>query len=581
MSIALYGIGICNKIEIGNVHWLRSHQPEIFQFKISEHHLKHEEIRYQNALKATRNHFSKIRERLPPASQDIDAFIDTHLLMLDDASLSNEPIKLIHHYQCNAEWALKLQHENLMAVFNDINDPYLRARKDDVYHVVSQIQSFLLNQHSTTELLMDQHFEGFIIFANDLSPAEMALLQQQNIAGFVTEHGGPLSHTAILARSLDIAAIVGLNNSHHFVKQQELVILDSQQGVVIVAPDADSLAYYKNRQRQLLLRRRELDKLKSRPAISQDGQLIALLANVELPEDVQILQRIATGGIGLYRTEFLYMNTQQPPDEEQQYQVYRQLMEQMQGLPVTIRTLDLGADKQVDGGRRDIPLATNPALGLRAIRLCLRDPKLFHPQLRAILRASAFGSVRILIPMLTNVQELLQVLKLIDEMKRQLKQQGLAFDPNIPIGGMIEVPAAAVTANLFAEYLDFFSIGTNDLIQYTLAIDRVDDAVNYLYDPLHPAVLKLIKMTIDAGRKAQIPVAMCGEMAGDSRYTQLLLGLGLTEFSMHPSALLEIKEIIHRSHIQMLQQQVPHLLNYTHSQQIADELAKISGQSCH
>jgi phosphotransferase system enzyme I (PtsI) len=353
------------------------------------------------------------------------------------------------------------------------------------------------------------------------------------------------------------------------------VIVDGRQGVILVGLDERILRYYRHKQQEERREQRELNKLKGQPAVTRDGALIGLHANIELPEDAVAVREVAADGIGLYRTEFLFMNRTDFPDEEEHLASYLHVIKTLEGKPITIRTADLGADKQVDGGRGG-PVCTNPALGLRAIRMCLKDLAMFRPQLRAILRASAYGPVRMMIPMLCAIHEVFQVLRLVAETKQELLDRGLAFDAKLPVGGMIEIPAAAVCADQFARYLDFLSIGTNDLIQYTLAIDRVDDEINYLYDPLHPAVLTLIRHTIRAGRRAGIPVSLCGEMAGDPHYTRLLLGLGLTEFSMHPSNLLEVKRAIQDSDVGALTKTIQRLLRITDADKYAEILKGIA-----
>jgi phosphotransferase system enzyme I (PtsI) len=457
-------------------------------------------------------------------------------------------VKLIRERQCNAEWALKVQRDALVAVFEAMDDPYLSTRKDDIDHVVNRIQRILLKRQRLARGRRAQPLSDRIVFADDLTPADTVLMQHQGIAAFLTEFGGPNSHTAILARSLRIPAVVGLHGAQAYLRDEELVIIDGQRGVVIVDPDSTTIRHFERRRREIDRQVIARKRLRNSPVVTSDGETIELHANVELPSDMAAAAQVGATGIGLYRTEFLYMNREEPPDEEEQYRAYMKMVNALKGAPVTIRTLDLGADKQVDGSRPGAPVSSNPALGLRAVRLCLREQGLFRPQLRAILRVSARNPVRMMVPMLSNMQELLQVLQLIKECQRELKAEGKAFDPDMPVGAMIEVPAAAVCADLFARRLDFLSIGTNDLIQYTIAIDRIDDEVSYLYDPLHPAVLRLIQTTISAGKKAGIPVAMCGEMAGDARYTRLLLGLGLKEFSVHPNALLEVKQAINETH---------------------------------
>ncbi len=562
MSLLIAGIGVSREIAIGHAHILHRGELEVLEYAIPAPLIEDEISRFRNALEGARRQLREIRGRIPPQTRaDIAAFIDTHLLMLEDLTLTMAPEQLIRSKQCNAEWALKAQRDMLVQVFEEMDDAYLRTRKDDIDHVVTRIQRILLNQADTPGEIDDSRLHGSIVFADDLTPADTVLMQHQGVAGFVTEYGGPLSHTAIIARSLSIPAVVGVHNVRNYIHDGELVIVDGQRGVIYAGADDSIIEYYRQRQDQQAHRRTELSRLISQPAVTLDGRPISLQANIELTDDVDAVLQMNAEGVGLYRTEFLFMNRDDPPDEAEQLAEFIQVIERLNGLPLTIRTLDLGADKEVDGSSPGARPSTNPALGLRAVRLCLKDPSLFKPQLRAILRASACGPVRMMIPMLSTIQEILQILQLIRETKQQLELEGLKYDPNLPVGGMIEVPAAALSAEMFARHLDFLSIGTNDLIQYTLAIDRLDDEVNYLYDPLHPAVLRLISMVIEAGRKANIAVAMCGEMAGDICYTRLLLGLGLTEFSMQPASLLEVKRVVKNSDWKKLEQTVQDVLS--------------------
>ncbi|HRC71148.1 MAG TPA: phosphoenolpyruvate--protein phosphotransferase [Candidatus Competibacter sp.] len=582
MPFSLHGIGVSRGYAIGRTYLLQRNQPEITEYTIPDAIVEDEVQRFLNGLDLARQQLREIRTRVPPsASNDISAFIDTHLLMLGDVSLTEAPVNLIRSLKCNAEWALKVQRDLLVQVFEEMDDPYLRTRKDDVEHVVRRVQRILVTDDPAylTEAdyseLANSRLEGRIVVADDLTPADTILMQHQGVLAFVTEYGGPLSHTAILARSLGIPAVVGARNARSYLGNNEAVIVDGRQGVILVGLDERILRYYRHKQQEERRQQRELNKLKGKPAITRDGVTIRLQANIELPEDAVAVREVAADGIGLYRTEFLFMNRGDSPDEEEHLASYLHVIKVLEGSPITIRTADLGADKQVDGGRGG-PVCTNPALGLRAIRMCLKDLSMFRPQLRAILRASAYGPVRMMIPMLSTIQEVFQVLRLVADTKRELRERGLAFDERMPVGGMIEVPAAAVCAAQFARYLDFLSIGTNDLIQYTLAIDRVDDEINYLYDPLHPAVLMLIRNTIRAGQKAGISVSLCGEMAGDSRYTRLLLGLGLTQFSMHPAGLLEIKRVVQDSHVGELTKIARRLLHTTDADKYAELLKSVA-----
>jgi len=548
MIISLHGIGASKGIAIGKVHIVERGNTEVQEKRIPKTRVAGEVRRFRSALKGARTELEAVKERIPPdVGAEIAAFIDTHLLMLEDAALSSEPVRHIRAQRCNAEWALKLQRDALVSVFDAMDDPYLRTRKDDVNHVVDRVQRILRIGRRRRSATMA--VKGRIVFADDLTPADTVLMQHQGVLAMITEYGGPTSHTAILARSLRIPAVVGLHDARMYLRSDETVVVDGREGVVLVNPGPDIVRHYQRLARGLVRKDSERRKLKKAPTVSADGEPIGLQANVELSSDLELVGEVGAAGVGLYRTEFLFMNRDEPPDEEEQLETYRAVVRAVPGAPVTVRTLDLGADKQVDGSRPGAPSSSNPALGLRAVRLCLKEQNLFRPQIRAILRLSAEAPVRMMIPMLSTTQELAQVMQIVSECQRELTQQGRAFDARMPIGAMIEVPAAAVCADVFARQLDFLSIGTNDLIQYTIAVDRVDDEVSYLYDPLHPAVLRLIQNTIRAGRSSGIQVAMCGEMAGDSRYTRLLLGLGLKEFSVHPNALLEIKEVINESHV--------------------------------
>lgn len=577
MPLTLHGIGVSRGYAIGKAFILQRNQPEIVEYAIPPELIEDEVGRFLNALATARQQLRDIRTRIPAnVSADITSFIDTHLLMLEDATLTEAPIKLIRTQQCNAEWALKTQRDLVVQVFDEMDDPYLRTRKDDVDHVVRRIQRTLLAEEPGFTDMSSHRLEGRIVVADDLTPADTILMQHQGALAFVTEYGGPLSHTAILARSLGIPAVVGARHARRYLNDDEPIIVDGQHGVILAELDDRILDYYRWKQQVEHRLRRELHKLKKQPAVTRDSIKIALHANIELPEDAIAVRQVAADGIGLYRTEFLFMNRSEPPDEEEHLASYLHVIKTVGKRPITIRTADLGAEKQINSNHPSGPLATNPALGLRGIRLCLRESELFRPQLRAILRASAFGPVLMMIPMLSNIQELFQVLHLVEEVKHELREQGQKFNEHIPIGGMIEVPAAAICADYFARYLDFLSIGTNDLIQYTLAIDRIDDEVNYLYDPLHPAVLKLIHMSIRAGRKAAIPVTLCGEMAGDPRYTPLLLGLGLTQLSMHPSNLLEVKRVIMDSDFHKLEGLVRRILHTSTPTHLTELLRQIT-----
>lgn len=575
MSFTLHGLGVSKGIAIGKVHIIRHDQVEVSEYTLSKHNLEEEVSRFEKALAIARQQLLHIRDKAPKdTAVDIAAIIEAHLLMLDDSLLTRAPIELIYQHQCNAEWALKLQCESLVQIFDKMEDPYLSARKSDVEQVVMRIQRILRGYAETA--LEPENMANMIILADDLSPADTVLMQHHGILAFITEYGGMTSHTAILARSLGIPAIVGLRRARAYIQSDDILVVDGFQGMILAEPDERSLRYYRMRQREEKRQRAALNKLKNSPTMTRDGTPITLHVNIEFPEDVTAVKRVGGEGIGLYRTEFLFMNRQQPPDEEEHFEAYSRVVRALKGGAVTIRTLDLGADKPIDSRFYDGSVGANPALGLRAIRLCLKNQKLFKPQLRAILRASALGHVRMMIPMVCSFQELVQVHNLLEEIRDELRNKSIKFNSQMPFGVMVEVPAMAICSDLIASYVDFLSIGTNDLIQYTLAIDRGNDAVNYLYDPLHPAVLRLIKMSIDAAVKVDKPISMCGEMASDSRYVRLLLGLGLRYFSVNPEAFLEVKQIINNSDMKGLSQRTNEILQTSSPTEITERLEAIN-----
>ena len=560
MALIISGLGVSRGIAIGNVHLLLRSAFEVYERTLRPDEINSEVKRFKSAVDRAAKQLRKIQDSIPEeAPKEIASFIDSHVLMLKDSMLSKAPIEIIKEHYCNAEWALKVQRDKLVAVFEQMEDEYLQTRQNDIDHVISLIQKMLFDQQYEVADEI-KTLRGSIIVADDLTPADTVVLQNQNIAGFITELGGPLSHTAIIARSLGIPAIVGIQDARLLLKEEEQIIIDGAEGMVLAGVDEKTIREYKSKQKEQREARRQLESIRDVSAKTKDGIEISLQANIELSEDIKALKHSGAEGVGLYRTEFLYIDRDEPATEAEQLTAYRKVIRALKGRPVTIRTLDLGAEKEFDPKYQG-PLAQNPALGLRGLRRSLKDAELFKLQLRAILRASTAGPVRLMFPMLTSYEELMIALTVLDQAKRELKEEDKAFDPNIPVGAMIEVPAAALAANRFAKQLDFLSIGTNDLIQYTLAIDRIDDAVNYLYDPLHPAVLKLIQLTLQAGSKAKIPVSMCGEMAGDPRYTRLLLGMGLREFSAHPATMLEVKSVINASSAKELETQCKRILS--------------------
>ena len=541
MSFTIHGIGVAGGIAIGRAHLISHTSLEVPHYSIPKNRVADEIARFEAAVQTVRTELEELRRTVPSfAPPEFDAFLNLHLMILNDETLAREPQALIEQQACNAEWALKQQMDDLLQEFEEIEDSYLRERRADVVQVVERVLKALSGQPGLVPVPLARD-DGSILVAHDLSPADVIVFKQHQFAAFITDLGGATSHTAILARSLNIPSIVALHHAWQMVRENEMVVVDGTQGVLIVNPDRHILAEYRLRQEQWEIERQKLKRLRATKPTTLDGTDVELWANIELPGDVDAVKQSGATGIGLFRSEFLFMNRADLPTEEEQFEAYRQVTTAMRGQPVTIRTLDIGADKNLEGSQQ---VATNPALGLRAIRYCLAEPRLFATQLRAILRASHYGRIQLLIPMLTNVGEINQMLAIVQSVKDRLTEEGIPFDPEIPVGGMIEVPAAALAVQSFMRKLDFLSVGTNDLIQYTLAIDRADDSVAHLYDPMHPAILRLVAQTIVAARKAHVPIAVCGEMAGDYRLTRLLLGFGLREFSMHPAHLPAVKQVV-------------------------------------
>ena len=570
-SFSIHGVGVSSGIAIGQAHLLSNALLEVVHYQLPKHLIDDEIKRFSNAIAAVKHDLVQIKASLRKnAPAELAAFIGTHLMMLEDKSLSEVPKDIIRNEQCNAEWAIKLQMDDIVDQFEQIEDSYLRERKQDVIQVVERIIKVLLGhqaQLSTEQQTSALHQERkLILVAHDVSPADAIQFKQHQFAAFITDVGGATSHTAILARSLNIPSIVALQRARDLINDGELIIVDGDLGVVIVNPSREILDEYKLKQEQWELEQQKLQRIKSTKALTIDGTQIELLANIEVPEDVAAVRASGATGIGLYRTEFLFMNRHDMPNEEEQFEAYKSVAKAMKGAPVTIRTLDLGADKQMNADT--VVNSPNPALGLRAIRLCLSEPQIFHTQLRALLRASHYGKIKILIPMLCMLSELRQTKIFLERAKASLRKENIPFDESIELGGMIEIPAAAINAEAFADELDFLSIGTNDLIQYTLAIDRTDDAVAHLYNPLHPSVLKLISMTIKAGAKQGKAVSVCGEMAGDVKLTKLLLGMGLRQFSMHPSHVLSIKQQVLHSQLSELSGKARKVLGLTDIEKI-------------
>ena len=557
--LSLHGSGIGRDIAIGTACLLPQESSNIPEYLIPKKHISDEVHRLRAAIAATRIQMIQIRQQITSDSPpEATGFIEAHLMMLDDPMLAQQPEELVASHQINAEQAIAQQSKSLIEVFEAMEDEYLRTKGDDIRQVVDRIQRNLMGVDPISSTDITREFSDPIIVARDLAPADTLALKPRHIRGILTNLGGPISHSAILASGLGIPAVVGLHAATLYISHGDKLIVDGRTGDVIIAPDKNTLKAYRKLKKEILENARKLAALTKSPAVTLDGQRISLLANIDLPQDVRQALNVRASGIGLFRTEFLYLNRQKMPTENDHFNAYMRVIRGLKNQPVIIRTMDLGADKQFDTGGQSV---VNPSLGLRGIRMSLGNPALFIPQLRAILRASAHGRIRMMIPMMSSLNELLQVLNLIKKTRKELREENIPFNPKMAIGGMIEVPAAAISADLFAPHLDFFSIGTNDLIQYALAIDRVDDEVSYLYDPLHPSVLRLIEMTVRAADKAGIPVTLCGEMAGDLKLIEVLLGLGLRQLSMDTASLLEAKSVIRQTDVSKAKKKTRRLLS--------------------
>jgi phosphoenolpyruvate-protein phosphotransferase (PTS system enzyme I) len=556
--ITLNGTGVGGGIAIGRAVVIDTGRLDIPRYHVERAHCPKEHARLQRALSVVRTELQAIGEHLPrDAPHEAQALLDVHAMILDDPSLAGPAFEAIDAHAQNAEWAFSVQAEQLAAQFGQIEDPYLRERGRDVMQVADRVLKALAG--SSRPLRAHRRDEPLVFFAHDIAPADM--LQLRQAAGFAIDLGGTASHSAILARSMNVPAVVGLHDAAQRVRDDDLVVLDGDSGVLLVDPDESVLADYRQRIALGLLEEKKLERLIGVAARTRDGATIELQANIEHPDEARQACELGADGIGLFRTEFLFMNRAELPGEDEQYEAYRDAVVAMKGRPVTIRTLDVGADKTLTPAAGGTPpaVAPNPALGQRAIRYSLAEPTVFLTQLRAVLRAAAHGPVRLLIPMLAHGHEIDQAMALIARARESLRDRGLD-PPSLPVGGMIEVPAAALTVGLFARRLDYLSIGTNDLVQYTLAIDRADHAVASLYDPFHPAVMRLVAQTIRVAARLGKPVAVCGEMAGDLEATRLLLGMGLTQFSMQAASLLRVKREILACDVGALRSRVTRLV---------------------
>lgn len=583
LSFTLHGIPVTNGIAIGKALRIAPSAMDVKHYLVDEGAEQVEQTRLLNAFEVVRQELKSLRASLPDAApEEMGAFLDVHGMILADPTLTEKPLELIKDRRYNAEWALATQLEDLLEQFAEIEDEYLRERAVDIRQVVERVMKVLHHgeNHQTLSSFYktvseNRELSEVIVVAHDIAPPDMMRFKDLAFGGFITDLGGRTSHTAIVARSLDIPAAVGVRRASELIRQDDWIIIDGDRGIVIVDPSPLILEEYRHLQSERKLEKKKLLRLKYTPTLTLDGVPIDLMANVEMPDDAEQALDSGAVGIGLFRSEFLFMNRKgDMPSEEEQFWAYRKTAEAMKGLPVSIRTIDIGADKPLDG--QDEGGHYLSPLGLRAIRWSLSEPEMFLIQIRAILRASAYGKMKILIPMLAHAQEIDQTLELVNVAKKQLENECVSFDPNVQVGAMIEIPAAALSLPLFIRRLDFLSIGTNDLIQYTLAIDRADNAVAHLYDPLHPAVLRLIAGVIREAKAANMPVSVCGEMAGEPSMTKVLLGMGLTDFSMHFNQLLSVKKEILRSDMGLLKQSVDELLNAIEPEELQAALQKVN-----
>ncbi|MCC7040014.1 MAG: phosphoenolpyruvate--protein phosphotransferase [Burkholderiales bacterium] len=549
VSFALTGVGVSGGIAIGRAQLVSHATLEVAHYSIAPAKVDAEINRFAHAVGEVQRELEALHAATSGGEvpSELGPFLRVHAMILGDPAFAEAPKKTIAEQRCNAEWALTLQLGVLTDQFDQMDDAYLRERKQDVVQVGERVLKRLLGKPGPLPAPVAE--EHTVLVAHDLSPADVIQFKRRHYGAFLTDIGGATSHTAIVARSLNVPAVVATHNARQLIRDSELVIVDGDAGVVIINPDRAVLAEYRLRQTELGLERQKLKRLRSKKAETLDGITVELHANIELPEDLTAAVDNGAAGIGLFRSEFLFLNREGLPSEDEQFEAYRAVAAGMQGKPVTIRTFDLGADKQAEGLAGLARVAANPALGLRAVRFCLAEPRLFQTQLRALLRASHHGKVRILVPMLASSAEIDQTLAAIAAAKESLREQRIPFDEAVEVGGMIEIPAAVIAMDPFLAKLDFLSIGTNDLIQYTLAVDRADEAVAHLYDPLHPAVVRLLAQAIATATKAGKPIAVCGEMAGEIALTRLLLGLGLRHFSMHPTQLLAIKQRVLTSEV--------------------------------
>ncbi len=575
MTFSIHGIGVSDKVAIGRAHLLSHVSLEAQHYLISADQIEEELARFRDAIQNIQTEFNELQSHLDDdAPVEMSAMLSVHSMIAQDELIVNTTQKLISEQRYNAEWALSEQVHALMAQFDAFEDEYLRERKQDVMQVGTRIMRALRERNRLVCEIPQAFDTEMILVAHDIAPADMLQFKGRSLGGFITDTGGPNSHTAIVARGLGLPAVVSTGQARAIIRQNEWVIVDGVNGVVLVNPDEFILSHYRQVQQAQIDEETRLAELIGRDTETLDGKAIKLMANIESPSDIPKLKAMGADGVGLFRTEYLFMNRKDLPDEAEQFDVYKTAAALMDGKPVTIRTLDIGSDKALSTDDYETPM--NPALGLRAVRYCLANPKMFLTQIRAILRASHYGAIKLLIPMVSGIEQLQQTLTLIEKARTQLREAQIPFDPHMPIGVMIEIPSAALILHALLPKLDFVSIGTNDLTQYTLAVDRGDADVAHLYEELHPAVLQLIVFTIRAAQSVGKPVSVCGEMAGNAKLTRLLLAMGLEEFSMQQAQLLPVKAKILNASTEQAQPHLDQVLNTYEIAQIKQQVRTLN-----
>mgnify|MGYP001459116016 FL=1 len=574
--IIIQGLTVSKGIILGQCKLLQHGQSDYRKEKINNNQVPRELKRLDSAKRKSLVELKKIKNKLKPSvRKNIGMFLDTHIMLINDKNFTRNVKKNIKDKLLCADWAIYEEYLSIKSSFDGMRDLYIKQRIEDINHIVKLLlKNLKKNQKSVGTGLSS--LGGFIVVTDDLSPADVLVAHQTKCVALISEFGGRSSHSSILSRGLEIPSIVGVKNALSTLKNDDEVILDGNHGIIIINPDQEAKRYYRRLQRDDMSKKKKLSLIMNKDCFSSDNQRIEIMANLELPQEMKILTKKKFDGIGLFRTEYLYTDRTDFPTEAEQVAGYKKIVQKMRDKPVVFRTLDIGADKEIPENIKSGSIARNPALGLRGIRYSLNNQKIFLNQVKAILRAGYYGNVKIMLPMITTLSEIIHAKNLIELAKEHLRKRKLKFSNSVDVGIMVEVPSCAVLSSKFAEHVDFLSIGTNDLVQYTLAIDRVDDEVNYLYDPYNNAVLNLIKNVIESGIKQKIQVSLCGEMAGDIQFTRLLLGMGLKSFSMHPSAIPEVKEIILKTDIRSLEKLSAKIINCIDSKEKHELIKKLN-----